>query len=381
MNNDISHSQEIFDEFLSRSNRGTRLNPSDIVEPAFPNDFLLRARNQIEHYSKTYNDNSKYHIDLTISGKMEAFSFLDKNIGFIAVSFDTILIFRVLFLRILSDPESFPGVGNANLEEPLKSPYLTGLPKSTKELNVASRSPKCGMREGFSRILTITSFHFLIAHEIAHLSNGHLAWMNSILQDSFISEVTGNNCSPLSAITQQTLEMDADASAVKQLFTAIYTIHMNHAEVTKGMNEESLHVHNAAYGKPENIIYLLIYVSTIFFRIFDEAHWNKHSLSVSSHPPSPFRNIWVASTLQELIKGNIGADLANKVTEIGAEAYKDAALALGRLTNDKPNIDGLRGAISDEYSYYLSSLLKHWGKIRPNLEPFSKGGRLAPEQL
>jgi len=381
MENDISHSQTIFDEFLSKCNRGSRLNPSDIIDPSFPNDFLSRARSQIEHYSKTYNDSSKYHIDLTISGKMEAFSFLNKDIGFIAVSFDTILILRILFLRILSDPNSFPGVGNVHLEEPLTSPYLTGLPKSTNELNVESRSPKCVMREGFSRILTITSFHFLVAHELAHLSNGHLAWINSLHEGSLISEVTGNNTKPLSAITRQTLEMDADASAVKQVITAIYKSPEVQTALTKGMNKESLHVHNAAYGTPEKTIYLLLYVTTIFFKIFDESYWNEHSLSVRSHPPSPFRNIWVGSTLQELIKRDISTDLAEKVTEIGAEAYKDAVLALGRLTDEKPNIDGLLGAISDKFAYYPSSLLKHWGKIRPHLEPFSTGAGLAPVQL
>lgn len=370
---------------MSESNRGGRLDPNALDRPDFVTDYIQRAQSQIEFHKQIENVSASIHFDIINSDKIEAVSFIEGGINFIGVSIGALIIFRSIFARILAEPDNLPHVGNPLLEKSFPEATFPHLPMNLQTISESQWphiGPKDPVRACYAQILANIAFSFLVAHELSHLFNGHVDWINSLLpMNSVVSEVNGKSCNPLSCITRQLLEMDADCGAVRRCLNGV-VIERNKLELlTAGIGTSNIEAHELAYGNTERSIYAFLFSVNILFRIFDENYWNNEKLEQRSHPPAPCRQHWIATTVAELFgRGRYGAS-ENLVLEIASNALVDAIKACSRVTGEKPIIDGLMWSfVNPDSGAYLKKLLLHWGEVRPKLEAFSRGGKLAPVQ-
>lgn len=160
------------------------------------------------------------HFDFVNNWQFNALTFRKDEKYFIGVFRGAVATLQVLFDRMLADPQTFPFIGDPTAE-------VSGLPLLPNigtdfERTVASASsfprPQDPMRQSTAHKLVELSLDFLTAHEFAHIANGHLDYMASIRGISAIDEVSTapkTSGHSESALISQTMEMDADSTAVQ----------------------------------------------------------------------------------------------------------------------------------------------------------------------
>jgi hypothetical protein len=141
----------------------------------------------------------------------------------IGVSRGAIGTLAFIFDRMLADPRILPFIGDTSLEDP-STPHIPALgsdyTQSVKSVPEFS-PPRDPVRYNYAKKLGELAFDFLIAHEFAHIANGHLGHEFATRGIGFIDEMgasasaSGGPNPAEAALISQTEEMDADATAVR----------------------------------------------------------------------------------------------------------------------------------------------------------------------
>jgi hypothetical protein len=137
---------------------------------------------------------------------------------FIGVYRGALATLSVLFDRMLGDPRILPFVGKSEDEEAdlpnipafdaLRTDFIQAL-----DAVPAFRRPRNPARQSFARKMVDTAFDFLLAHEFAHIANGHIDFYAN-RGISAIDEAAGVAGDMERMLISQTIEMDADDTAV-----------------------------------------------------------------------------------------------------------------------------------------------------------------------
>ena len=110
---------------------------------------------------------------------LNACAFQHGSTGFIAFTLPCVVAFRLAFDRILAEPSLLLDIGDPK-QESAGLPKFNVLAGTRSDIQVAPEAalslfPRDEARRWYSEWLTIFTYHFLIAHELAHIVNGHFA--------------------------------------------------------------------------------------------------------------------------------------------------------------------------------------------------------------
>jgi hypothetical protein len=189
---------------------------------------------------------------------------------------------------MLADPEILPFIGHAE-GEAVGLPLLPAL-GTDFELTVASVPtfpwPRDPVRRSTARRLTELALDFLTAHEFAHIANGHVDYAKESQGIRAIDEVGRAARAPVAqerALRSQTMEMDADATAV------LISLGSEWARVV-GAAPRPGPEWDWFYDRP-GMVSLQWAVSSLF-RIFGEARLTDED-ALKSHPSPRLRSVMV----------------------------------------------------------------------------------------
>lgn len=138
---------------------------------------------------------------------------------FIGIYRGAVVTLNVLFDRMLADPEVLPFIGSA-VQERADLPLLPDLGMDAVRSFGSVPTfppPRDATRRATARKFSELALDFLTAHEFAHVANGHLDRMAENLGISAIDETGEPSRKPEARermLANQTMEMDADATAV-----------------------------------------------------------------------------------------------------------------------------------------------------------------------
>lgn len=207
--------QELFDEAAAKYELGSRLDLSafdPIMTKGFEH-FRWRATGFLTPATKL-REMPSIHFDILDDYAFNAFAFVYRGRPFIAVTRGVLATLPLLFDRMLGDRRILPRIGNAAAEAealPLLPDLGPEFAKSVAAVALFNR-PNDPVRREFSRHLSALTFDFVIAHEFAHLRNGHLGPLSDIRGMAIVDETSGAGDSRM--VDSQAMEMDADATSV-----------------------------------------------------------------------------------------------------------------------------------------------------------------------
>jgi hypothetical protein len=159
------------------------------------------------------------HFDFVDSWQFNAVAFACQGKYFIGVYRGAVATLGALFDRMLADPQILRFIGDT-AEEVGNLPLLPALGtdfERTVDSVPTFPKPRDLARRSTARRLAELALDFLTAHEFAHIANGHLDYLEENQGIRAIDEVSGAAQAPKipeSALMYQTMEMDADATAV-----------------------------------------------------------------------------------------------------------------------------------------------------------------------
>ena len=152
--------------------------------------------------------------------------FKDEGRYFIGVTTGLRFMVNFVFFRMLSDARMFSNIGNSAVEQssfPPLSDYTTDAEEMSQK-GVHTGPPKDAVRFAYAVDLLTSAMFFVIGHELAHITRGHVDYLNSQTGTPIISECNEPNKEVLGAAwnlpteqekaERQAIEMDADKRSV-----------------------------------------------------------------------------------------------------------------------------------------------------------------------
>jgi hypothetical protein len=179
-----------------------------------------RARGFLRTASAVLPELPPLHFDFIDNWGFNAMAFRSGGRYFIGIHRGAVVTLNVLFDRMLADPAILPFIGDSSKERADDLPLLPDLGldavRSFDSVPLFPR-PRDPARRATAMKFSELALDFLTAHEFAHVANGHLDYMTENLGISAIDEIGEPSRGPEvreRMLANQTMEMDADATAV-----------------------------------------------------------------------------------------------------------------------------------------------------------------------
>jgi hypothetical protein len=306
-----------------------------------------------------------------------------ERLDFIGISAGAPLTLLTVFHSILAHPETFPDVGNPNLEVRAVSPLLC-LPQDVIRSVAFGSTPACPVRQSFANELLKCAMNFLFFHELTHLLNGHTLYLQQLGEDGSIAEMASTTTRRDVARIRQTMELDADAGGLLLSLNEAFLFSGLLKTVGSAQLSPADHLAlNCAYGSAYQATRTLSFAAYTFFRLFDTTYWMPQHQALRTHPLPPVRMFLIEPTLYEIFKQRPEYEYsADDFLRHNRNTIVQAEIALGLIQDAPADFRSLESvAASPELSAYLEEFEDSWADLRPLLSPFSRGGKLAPAVL
>jgi hypothetical protein len=315
---------------------------------------------------------------LVNNGAFNAFAMVDRDTDIIAMNLGLLLTLNNLFLAMMSHPDVLPKVGDPSLETSLHY----DVQKTTVDIYSASAeakslAPKDPDRNDYALKLSWIARNFILEHEMCHIFNGHVDWLNQRKKIGALEETGALPTSTLSLINRQTLEMDADC------YGATYAV----LEIFR--NGGPTHtLGNPFMNSYKDAMYAIHFALYATFRLFHNKPLGEIGdlLGNNIHPPAVLRQFIALAAMASRTIDNTDVSRhldALEHTEIATRAMRGVEAAFlflsRRAWDSKSAFDDARfpEGISEACLAALNKLQNNWRNLREELQPFRRGARLA----
>jgi hypothetical protein len=329
--------------------------------------YAYRARSFISSAQKALPKMPPIYFDYLADPEVNAAAY-PKRHGrhIIGVTDGAVCIIRLVFFRMLSDPLVLPEIGSvsqelmnlpvmsdfeANAEQALRSNYIPVLPKDPS-------------RNLYAGHLVDLALDYLVAHELAHIANGHTEYWCKCTGRPALSERGTRIKDNSEKILLQTLEMDADCIAVSKAMSNVRDKVSGSAPVGPSWRPY--------YKDKETAFFNWAFAMCCYFRLFGDGEFAGEDLETLTHPPDRIRQTMALATASDHVKAFWGESGTGWCGPIHQKAIICSEHAFAKITGRTAIAKGLADASSDEASAHVGKLLDFWkSTLRSELLPYA----------
>jgi hypothetical protein len=318
------------------------------------------------------------YFDFIDNWEFNAKAFRQDGRYFIGIYRGAIATLGVLFDRMLADPQVLPFIGDAK-EEAADLPLLPDIGLDFRR-SVASAPtfprPRHWARELTARKLVELALDFLTAHEFAHIANGHLDYIadhHGIGAIDEVSRAAWTSETTESALISQTMEMDADATAV------LISLGSEWSKVA-GSFPRPGQPWTEFYDYPGRVSLLWSWAVSSLFRLLGEARLTVGDVTQESYPRPRLRSVMIQQAAGRVLRPQ---GLHTKSPLIGDELHHipmtikagqvDAEKMFTQLTGKPEATEGFDEAWGDVGKSQMYRLQDYWQtKLKGELLRFAQ---------
>jgi hypothetical protein len=311
------------------------------------------------------------------NGSFNAFATIDGQSDIIGMHLGLLFILNNLFFAMLSHPAILPKVGNASAEQPKAyDPNLSTVEIVAAAEESARLRPNDSIRDDYAQKLSWIARTFILEHELCHLFNGHVDWLNKHTKQSLFGEIGASLIPGLSSLNLQTLEMDADCYGASHVTLEIFK------------NGPSQMLANPHMNSSEEALYAIYFALYSLFRIFHNRPVAEitNLLGNNNHPPAVLRQFIVGATISSRIADNDALKATftpEQNSEVAVRAMRGAEAAFLFLQGREwdPNAafgeERFPDGIIEACQATSLSLQTNWKTLKSELDDFKRGDKLA----
>ncbi len=285
------------------------------------------------------------HLDFVNNYSLNAFATRLGDQYFIGINRGTVAILSFVFDRLLADRSVLPFFGQVELEDdklPLMPAIGPDFFESVKGVEVFL-PPQDPSRRALAKRLTEIAMDFIVAHEFAHIANGHVDYLNenyglNWIEETSTSPVAGLNGN--SVLPRRTLEMNADEVAT--VFTIVTEWKRSLRKIPRRGSEW-----DDLYDSPGMITMLWSYAVAILCRIFGDIRLEFDAETSRAYPTWRTRSVMIQQTVGEIKRPSTWDTSSIMPNEDAGHSMPLVALATFRhVERDFATITGLPVAIT-----------------------------------
>jgi len=203
---------------------------------------------------------------------------------------------------------------------------------------------------------------FVIGHELAHITRGHVDYLNSQTGTSIISECNEANTEVLGAawnlpteqekVERQAIEMDADKRSVLSSMASAKNKHESPEAATILNGRNTI----------ECLLFDWSVAMNTFFRLFGDLRATRWNVELGYYPPNPLRRFMAVklahAAVVTLWKAPIAAKESIRVLKDGA-VYPEMMF---QILTGQPSGNGVDDAFGQEGDEYAAKLDRYWSE-------------------
>jgi len=313
---------EIFDRFLKSRGLGERFPRS-----AMPEELWKKSYGFITYWAESLIASARelvpglppIHFDFVHNQNINAAAFKAEGRYFIAFNTGTRYMLELILFRMLSDSGLFDFVPSPAGEDSTLPPLkYTIRAEDMYQAGILPVPPKTKERRSYATMLLHRAFMFLIGHELAHITFGHVDYVLSKNGSAFIPELGWNLSTQEAILERQAIEAAAD---MRSVYSAIGSAQLLHEAP---MPDEPTWIDTRRSVK--DLLFDWSFAINAACRIFGDVEFEESDLLESSYPPWPLRRF-----MAELYAGGVAAGIW-KPPETAVDIAK--ALRAGSIYTD-----------------------------------------------
>ena len=223
------------------------------------------------------------HFDFIDIPQVNAWAFKHDGQYFIAFTAGAVCMLHLVLDRILASPNTIHFVGDPQNELPTTPPVDWNVvdPERLFQLGVRPIVAINEQRRHYAKHLADQAMSFLVGHEIAHITRGHVDFLERSASALFIAEAGWQGNATQQRIERQAIETDADRRSVyARCYSLFQTATLNSGQTlpwsTRPITVESLQFDWA-------------FAVNVLFRLFGDRPFAGIDLDLESYPPLALR--------------------------------------------------------------------------------------------
>jgi hypothetical protein len=335
--------------------RGGEFIADNIKDPALWITIRAIANEVIKEAKKYFVRLPDIYFGFILNGTLNAVAFPYNKRYFIGVNFGTIYLFNTVFCRMLSDRRVLTSIGDISKESEQHQSLVGLINNSNKAFSdgITPERPNCPIRDAYRSLLLEETIQFLVTHEVAHISNGHVDYVNIKHGLSFLFELGAaqDGTTVQDILTRQTLEMDADAQMCSNLI----------ANATSYKTEKTP-------TTIEQSVFRRVFSVCSFFRMFGDTRFSNE---LKRYPHQRLRQVLALDCIRDVI-GHWPTGQKESCTIAVQTAVDEVESAFSLLMKSEPSIDGLEEASGIVGRAHINKLKEHFKTVTiPAIKPYA----------
>jgi hypothetical protein len=362
---------EIYDRAARRNGYNRRL-PRESLPPKarMGYDQIAASAEELIASAKTIVPSlPTIHFDFFWEGTVNALVFKHDGEYFIAVNTGTVVLLHLIFARMLSDQQLLSHVGDPASESP-DVPLLQRLIPDAERMyqsgDLLVCKPKTEERFLYAHALHDHAMRFLVGHEIAHITCGHVDYLTSGNGAAIFSEVGLTDSSATGFLERQAIEVEADTRAIFANLASIEDTVKYHGQLEAPW---SINRHPTI---PEMLFDCCFAVNTLF-RVFGDKRMTGVEIS-GPYPPMPLRRQSLVSLMLGYSKHYWNEMYEESIKPEIKWAVSETELAYAAITGDEPSDEVRQNVFGDQtiMKSHLQQIIECMeGGLRERLKPFA----------
>ena len=334
--------------------------------PAFP---VYRHTREVAHElinsaSEHLPNLPRIYFDFIEASEVNAVAFKHNEHYFIGITAGAISMLHLVLDRILANPNTFPNIGNPTDErnDLPQVPWSILDPERLFKMGVRPVLPQDSKRAIYSKHLADQPLMFLVGHEIAHISRGHVDYLGSKTGSPFVAEL-GWKGKGEAAIERQAIEVDADRRSVVARSHSMF--------MTANVNKTLALAWQDSPASIESFQYDWAFAVNVLFRLFGDKRFSGINLDLNPYPPLPLRRRMAMDYASHVLLENWGEDHKDKI-EYAIDGSVKATEFSFRTIGADPAEGGLADAFSDDANAHIQKIIHCWDDIKQKLFKYSR---------
>jgi hypothetical protein len=306
------------------------------------------------------------HFDLVYNKAVNAYAFKKNGQYFIGITSGTFVVLQLIFCRMLADSRLLRHAGEPD-KEASDLPPLTGFVPDAHRIAVGGVRiplPKTKPRWLYSCYLLDQAVLFMIGHEIAHITRGHVDYLDSRTGIAVLPEIGLTKPNPMDLIERQTLEGDADQRSFFSRLASAYGM-------ATTANAPAPPWQAAPATLEQMFFDCTLYVGS-FFRAFGDNRFAGMDIAHAWYPPEPLRRANLMMFAAQFAQNTLSPDVKDVATAALRSGSMACESAFAAITGESVIGAGLNDALSHEGRAHMELLSNCWtGGLRGRLAPFA----------
>lgn len=355
-----------FDEACNAVGVGRRFNVDDPSDgPGFPVYDRVRSiamdfiRSAHLHVPKL----PRIHFGFVDSPLVNAYALKYEGEYFIAVTAGAIVMLNLVFTRIMANPRTLLRIGDANSERSdlPTIPWAELNAEKLYEAGVRPAAPRDNKRFTYAQYVSDQAVMFLVGHEIAHVTRGHVDYLSQHANVSLLSEVGWEGAGE-QRITRQAIEIDADWRSIDARCGSNYLTTKHNKGVVPEWSDKPLSVDDTQFD--------WAFAVNVLFRLFGDEVFTGADLQAHSYPPLALRRRLALDFAANTLLRKLGGEHRAMISRLLTDSVEETEKAFFEIGAGKSG-GGFQTAFGEEATKHTDMIRQRRKELLHTLRPHS----------